>query len=65
MRNKGKGKFSHQLVGADCILEIPRIKISTIFKINNFICAFQLSIIIARVNLELTILQAQLKCFMQ
>lgn len=65
MGNKGKGKFSHRLVGADCILDIPRIKISTIFKMDTFICAFQLSIIIARVNLELTILQAQLKCFMQ
>lgn len=58
MRNKDKGKFSHQLVGADCILEIPRIKISIIFKINNFIYVFQLSIITTRVNLELTILQA-------
>ena len=58
MRNKDKGKFSHQLVGTDCILEIPRIKISIIFKINNFIYVFQLSIITTRVNLELTILQA-------
>lgn len=65
MRNKGRGKFSHQLIGVDYILEIPRIKISIIFKINNFIYVFQLSIITARVNLELTILQAQLKCFMQ